>query len=470
MVLYSFVCFVLLFTIVGLLSSLKKTNNVKDYVMASNDTSPWLLGLSTFATNNSGFMFTAIIGYAYTVGLSAIWITFPWILGDLLASYMFMNKIYKLSSQNNALTYLDILTKNNNTNYRYLRIIGGIIIIIFLGVHSSAQFKATSYAFHSLVNWDIKSGAILTSFIVLVYCFSGGIRASIWTDLVQSILMFISMLILCVVAIDYIGGFSVFWSKINKVSIDYMSFFPKDIKFGAFWGGLFVILGYIVGGAGIVGQPHLVIRYMSMRNSKDINKLRLAYYGGYTLFAILVFCVAFCTKILMPNVLDGAKEFLLFDLANSLLPSVLVGIVLAGLFSASVSTIDSQVLSCSSTIINDLGFGKKGNIYLYNKLGTLFVVLTALGMSLYNSNSIFDIVFSAWSVLSCAFAPLIILQALNKQISEKFSFIIMIISLCVMYIWYALGWANILYEVAPGVFFGLLSYVVLNKFNLKILK
>jgi sodium/proline symporter len=462
----SFIIFLIFFTIVGLLSYIKKQNTTQDYLLASNNTSPWLLGLSAFATNNSGFMFTALIGYSYTVGLSAIWITFPWIAGDLLASFFVMKKVHEKTINGKYLTYTDILTRNNGNNYKYLRIIAAIIIIIFLGVHASAQFKATDFAFSSILNWPMGIGAIITAIIVVLYCFVGGIRASIWTDFAQSITMFLAMLIMFVVTINHIGGFGNFITKLNSVSPDYMSFFPEStIKFGII-GGIMVILGYIVGGVGVVGQPHIMIRYMAMKNKEDITKVRVAYYGGYTLFAIIVFSVGFSTRVIFPEVSLLSREFLLFDMANQLLPQILIGVILAGLFASAVSTIDSQVLSCSACLINDFNLGKKN--YFVNKIGTIFIVLLALIISMITSQSIFNLVFSAWSVLACAFAPIIIVTAVGGRLSEKTSIIMMSSGLLAMYSWTYLGLASILYEVVPGILAGLLVYFITKTISKKL--
>ncbi len=461
MILYSFIFMLLLITAVGLLSSIKKNKDTRDYVLASNNTSPWLLGLSTFATNNSGFMFTAIIGYGYTVGLSAIWITFPWILGDFLANYIFLKRMYNISNKNNSLTYIDLLTKSNNENYKYLRVIASILVIVFLGVQASAQFKATSYAFSSLLSWGDYTGAIITAIIAFLYCVFGGLRASIWTDFLQSIIMFCAMLILCVVLINKLGGIQQLWVGMNSVSPTFMNFFPENNTIGVFWGGFFIIIGYIIGGAGFIGQPHLVVRYMAMRSVKDIWIVRGSYYIGYIVFACIVFTVAFATKVFIGNIDDSQKEFMLFLVSKELLPAILVGVILAGLFSAAVSTIDSQVLSCASTLVNDLNIGKKS--YLYNKIGTFLIISLALCLSIINADTIFNIIFSAWSVLSCAFMPLIMVRSFNGRISEKLSIIMIITSLIGMYVWVNLGYSSTLYEVLPGVVVGMLTYFLLYK-------
>jgi sodium/proline symporter len=459
MILYSFIGFLVLFIIVGLLSKYKQKGNVEDYVLASRSTSPYLLGLSTFATNNSGFMFTALIGYIYMVGLSAIWITVPWILGDMLASYLFMSKIYKLSLKNDSLTYLDILTKFNNNNYKYFRLMGAILIVLFLSLQASAQLKATSYAFNAILGWEIYAGAIVAAIIILVYSFAGGIRASIWTDLVQSLIMFVSMVILLVVCVNALGGFANFFKDLNAISGDYMDFFPDNMRFGKFFGPILLVMGFAFGGAGFLGQPHLVIRFMAMRKVGDINKVRASYYGGYAVFATIVFMVGFAIKLLMPDISNISKEFLLFSVANNMLPEILVGIILAGLFSAAVSSIDSQVLSSSSSIVNDLKIFRGNNIYLYNKLATAFVIILALILSLVNSDTIFNIVFDAWAVLTVMFVPLIILLALDHHFSEKLAFFMSIGGFIAVLIWHFFGYPQDIYDVVIGLIVSFLIYV-----------
>jgi sodium/proline symporter len=465
MVLLGFILFSVILLSVGLLSSLKKQNTLKDYFLANNTTNPYLLGLSTFATNNSGFMFTAIIAYAYAVGFSAIWITVPWILGDLVASYFITNRIFNLAKENKAFTYLDIITKIKGQDYKYLRIFLSIILVVFLGVASSAQFKAINIALNTIFDIQGSYVILIAGVFVLLYSYAGGLRASIWTDFAQSIIMFLAMIILLIYAINYIGGFTKYSEALFNLPNNYAIFFPAQNITGSIienpiLAGLLIILGYFFGGAGFIAQPHLVIRYMSMRSIKDINKVRFSYYFGYAFFATVVFLLAFAVKIIYPDVANDNKEYLLFSLSSMLLPQILIGLIVAGLFASVISTVDSQVLSCSATISYDLKLAE--NNYKYTKFITAGVILLAATLAIFVNQSVFNLVFSAWSVMSCAFGGLIILRVYNQNITQKLSFLVSIVGLLAMYIYTKIGLGNTFYEVFVGIFISLLCYFALK--------
>jgi sodium/proline symporter len=143
----------------------------------------------------------------------------------------------------------------------------------------------------------------------------------------------------------------------------------------------------------------------------------------------------------------------------------LVGLVLAGLFAATMSTADSQILSCSASLTNDI-FTKAKSNYLITKLGTVLMVVIALIIALFGPDSVFVLVLIAWSFLSCAFVPLITVYCLGQKPSQKTALAMMFFSLATMFAWKYFGLSEIIYEVAPAIIVGLLVYLVSKVFRL----
>lgn len=455
----SFVFFLVLFMTVGLLASRKKTNTSHDYLLAGQNVKPWLVALSAVATNNSGYMFIGVVGYTYMVGLSSIWVLAGIIFGDFLASLFIHKKLRIVTEAQSALSFSQVLSRWGGTDYKSLRRLAGIITVLFLGTYAAAQLNAGSKALHVLLGWDYRTGAILGAAVVLVYCFSGGIRASIWTDAVQSFIMITAMAVLFFASVSHVGGFSSYWAKLQNVSPGYMDIWPKDHIITGFLGGFLFILGWIFVGLGVIGQPQIMVRFMAMEHPEHMTRVRVYYYAWFILFSILTIGTALGASLIIPaNALFDA-ELALPILAETLLPQALVGLVLAGLFSSTMSTADSQILSCSASLTQDMS-EKWKNSYVFAKMSTLIVTLIALFIALAQFESVFTLVILAWSVLAGAFAPLLLVYSLGYRPSEKTAISMVIVGLTVVLVWKFLKLDQIIVEIAPGAIAGLLVFAV----------
>ena len=462
MTIISFIICLIIFIVIGILSNFKNKHTNIDYLLAGHNIKPWLVALSAVATNNSGYMFVGMIGYTYNVGLSSMWLLIGWVFGDFLASLFIHKRLRETSENENAHSFASVLSRWHGNDYRKLRLTGGIITVAFLGTYASAQLNAGSKALHVLFGWDYSVGAIIGAVMVLLYCFSGGIRASIWTDAAQSFVMIFAMGLLVFVAIREIGSISQVIDSLREVSPIYLDFFPSDSLFGKIFGPILFVGSWIFAGFGVVGQPHVMVRFMAMDQPKNMKRVRFYYYSWYSLFCILTISAGLLARLLLPTVDTFDAELALPILSKQLLPEILVGIILAGLFAATMSTADSQILSCSAAITRDF-INDKNTSYLMTKLSTVFVTVVALIIALTGTESVFSLVIIAWSALACAFTPLITVYALGGKPSEKLAMFMMFIGLATMMLWRYLGLNDTIYEVAPGVLVGLSAYWFLRK-------
>ena len=128
------------------------------------------------------------VGYAYKTGISSIWLSIGWAIGDYIAWWLFFRKLREISEETGTETVSGFLGQNTN-GVRIISIISALITIAFLGTYAAAQLSAGSKALSAVFNWDYSVGVIIGTVIVVLYCFSGGIRASIWTDTIQAIIV-----------------------------------------------------------------------------------------------------------------------------------------------------------------------------------------------------------------------------------------------------------------------------------------
>jgi sodium/proline symporter len=307
-----------------------------------------------------------------------------------------------------------------------------------------------------MFGWPHETGAILGAVVIVLYCFSGGIRASIWTDTVQSIVMMFSMLMLSVVALDQLGGFEALWSQLRTIDPALVQVIPdKQFGFTPF------LLGWFGAGLGVVGQPHVMIRAMAIRDAEEIKKARTIYFSWYWLFSAGCILVGMTCRALLdiPSIENFDQELALPQLSLQLLPGVLVGVVLGGLFSATMSTADSQVLSCSASIAQDIFPSKKSDHYLLTRGATVGVTALAVIIALYGSRNVFALVTLAWSLLASSLGPLLVLRVLNQPVSPIWGAAMMIGGAASALYWrYGLELGDAVFDVLPGMLGGFLIF------------
>ena len=461
MVIGSFVLFLLAFVLIGAAATLKSERTSTDYLVANRTVRPWLVGLSAMATNNSGYLFIGAIGYTYASGLESLWVMFAWMAGDFVASMFIHKKMRDVAHRGNSLSFGSLVATWDGHNFKYVRVVAGVITVLFMGAYAAAQFNASSKALYVVFGWDYSVGAIIGSVIVLLYCLAGGIRASIWTDAAQVVVMFLAMGLMLAISINEIGGFSTFFVKLTDVSPTYLNLFPSTIGSGVVAIALF-ILGYVAGGIGIVAQPHVMSRFLALDDSAHMQQARAYYYSTYFSFCAVTFLVGLSARLVFPDTSVFDAELALPMMAVQLLPEVLVGLILAGVVAASVSTADSQILGCSAALTEDV-IGKQDSSIELRRIATAGVTAIALGISLFAVSSVFTLVLYAWSVLAAAFAPLIIIYALGEKLRESTALILMLGCTVVALGWRALGLDTLMYDVGPAMVFGLGFYFFVIK-------
>lgn len=452
----SFLFFLCLFLAIGLASVFKSRNSAEDYLVAGKSVPAWLAGLSAVATNNSGFMFIGMIGLTYATGLSSIWLMIGWISGDLVASLLALEKLHAASRSPQVHSFGGLLAHwHGDDNYLLRRIIG-VLTVFFLTLYAAAQLKAGSKATSVLLEWESNWGIWIGAAIVLVYSAAGGLRASIWTDAAQSVVMLIGMALLMFGGVELAGGWNVAVQKMAAVEPNYLGWFPDKGVLGI----LLFILGWFFGGIAVIGQPHVVIRFISLDSSADINRMRLYYYTWFSLFYGATIVVGLLSRIAFPENADFDPELALPTMALQVLPEIMVGLVLAALFAATLSTADSLILSCAASVTRDF-VQQPGRFHSLwaAKLTTASVLAIAVAIALTGAESVFSLVLDAWGLLGSAFVPLVVVNVLGRRIPQAFAIVMICSGTAVFLLWQQLGWGGDIYSVAPGIVGGLATYL-----------
>ncbi|SHF15132.1 sodium/proline symporter [Microbulbifer donghaiensis] len=456
--LISFLFFLAMFAAIGVSSFVKSRGTKKDYYLASHDVSPFLVGLSAVATNNSGYMFIGVIGYTYATGLASIWLMVGWILGDLLGSLWVHKSLCRATRETGESSYAGVISHWGGSRFVAWQRLAGVLSLLFLLAYASAQLVAGSKALYVLLDMPIWSGAVIGGVIVAAYCLAGGIRASIWTDAAQSLVMIVAMGVLLVVATKSVGGVGAAVQSMGEVP-GFLNWYPQDLLLPGAAGGVIFALSWLFAGLSVIGQPHVMVRFMALQSADRMVQARLWYYLWFTAFYAMATGVGMLARILLSDPGSFDAELALPMMAMELLSPVFVGLILAGIFAATMSTADSLVLSCSASLTHDILPHRIEKTWML-KLATLLMTAAAVGWALLNKQSVFSLVVMSWSALASAFAPLLIVLAFGGRPSQRARIAMSLIGLATALLWRWLGWHGHIYEGMPGILAGLAVYGV----------
>jgi len=399
----------------------------EDYLLAGRKLGPWVTAFSERASGESAWLLLALPGAAISVGLGEAWTVIGITLGIIASWYLIAERLRKETEKYDALTIPEYLHRKYQDNSNVIRLFSAVIIAFFFTFYVSAQLHASGKVINSLFGLSPVNGIIIGAAVIISYTLMGGFFAVAWTDLLQGILMIGTLVILP------IAGFLELQGSEYTLSDDLLQIGESNASFTMGRGGLAavsVILGGLSWGLGYLGQPHLVIRYMAIRNPIDVKKARTI----AILWALPGITGAFLIGLVALNYY-GPEYFNYFDveqamplLALELLPPVFAGLLISGAVAAMMSTADSQLLVSTSAITEDfihqyLGINISNKALVRLSRFTIVILgLFAFGiayLSELQQRNIFGVVSYAWSGLGSAFGPALLLSLWWSDTTRK---------------------------------------------------
>ena len=418
---------------VGFLAS-RKIHDISDYYVGGKKLNYWIAALSARSTGESGWLLLGVTGMGAVMGVSAFWIVIGEVLGVFLSWHFMAEKFKTLTDKYNSITVPDFLHSHFNSKNNTIRIIGATALSVFVVIYVSAQIDITGKTFESFLGYNYYNGILIGFGIVIAYIFSGGFLAVAWSDLFQGSLMFFALLLLPVIAYFKIPA------DINIIdSLENIS--PALINI---WGdggfnimNLLSVIGLISIGIGFLGSPQVYVRFIAIKNTEEIKKGKLVAVL-YTLLtsssAVLIGIIGrlmFTTQGQNPeSILGISGENVLYILLIEIMPTIIVGVYIAAVLSAVMSTVDSLLVVASSAVTRDFYqqiLNPKANPDFLIKLSkqitlTLAIIslIVAVSVSLISpTRTIFWFVIFGWSGIAATFCPVIILAIFWDKLTEK---------------------------------------------------
>lgn len=445
-VIISFLVFMLLFAGVGMASIRVKKDTTDDYLVAGRGMHPALAALSAVSTWNSGYMFIGFIGFMWLMGYSAIWISIISTIGQLVAWIWLYKYIQQEGNERNIRSLSSLVANVKGAPEAKM---AAICSVAFLLIYAGAQLSSGGKALFAMLGWAEWVGIIIGFVLVVAYCYAGGIRASIWTDAAQSCVMIVGSTLLCYVALSEVGWFSGLHSSLNDIDPALTSITPPDLELGfSMW-----VFAFFLGGLGVAGQPQVVSRIMTLESEEDRKQACIWFFVWQTPFLALMIFIGLASRVIFPESGSFDPELALPLLAMDVLGPFWVGLILASIFAATMSTADSQVLACTAAITDDL-IPEWSTNHKKTKITTMVMafVATCLSLGAYftGNNSVFSLVVLAVYGLGGMFIPLIIVRMSGFKPSSRHSMVMMTAALVAVIAWRILGLNVHIFESVPG--------------------
>jgi sodium/proline symporter len=393
----------------------RRMHGEDDFFLGGRGLGPWVAAISYSSSASSAWTLLGISGLAFVVGLSAVWVVVGSVIGMIIAWGWLAPRLMRFSRENGSITLTDVLLRGTTGRWRHaLGALASMIIVTSFVFYVAAQFQGAGNTFASTFDLSMQGSIVLGAGIIMLYTLLGGFWAVSVTDTVQGLLMALTAVLLPVAALVAVGGWSGFVDGLRAVST------PEQLSLTAGNVGLMaigVVAGGIAIGIGTFGQPHLMVRFMALR---DDSALRWG--GRISLLWYLLVFLGMCFLGLVGHVLHPRAEnpeMVFFLLTDSLFPTLISAVLLAAVLSAIMSTADSQLLVAASALAHDLGLGRRipGGVMLVSRLTIVLLVVLAVLVAIYLPEKIFSRVLFAWIALGSAFGPLLFARMLRFQVA-----------------------------------------------------
>ncbi len=392
-----------------------RNKDAADFYIAGRRLGPWIAAISASASSSSAWTLLGVSGAAYAWGLPALWL-FPATVGGFLVNWIWVApRLHKLASEEGAVTLSAVIAPVGLGESRrvVLRIAASIIVFCFV-FYVASQFEAAGKAFESTFALSKQTSILIGAGIVLAYTLLGGFWAVSVTDSVQGLLMFVAAIVLPAVALIAVGGFDALLTGLDATGGAGSPTTPLSAVMA-----LLFVLGIFGIGIGYPGQPHVVNRFMALRDERSLQQGRIIALTWAVVVYAGMLIVGFSARVLFADLSDS--EQVLFKIAGEFLPPVVAGVMLAAVLSAIMSTADSQLLVASSAISYDwnLADGKIDSGLSKSRMTVIVVLIMATILALVWRADIFSRVLFAWSSLGSAFGPILILRLAGRSISAR---------------------------------------------------
>lgn len=458
-----------------------KSKKMSDYFLAGRNLGGWVTAMSAQASDMSGWLLMGLPGAAYATGMGNYWIAIGLGIGTILNWILVAKPLRRFTEVcGDSITIPQYLQNRFKADSPLIRVVCAIVIFIFFLVYTTSAFVSGGKLFQVVFNIDptnetyTKAAVIISALIIITYTFMGGFNAVAWTDFVQGILMFVTIVALPIALVSNTPNFSA----------DLLNSTQKIVAEGADASGYMSLTSNMSGidiisnlawAFGYFGMPHILVRFMAIKDTKEVKKSAAI----AIIWVVISLTAAVLIGVLGRVYLDSQnvalssseQELIFIKTVKMLFPSFLGGIFLSAVLASIMSTADSQLLVTASAVVNDFYTvvvkkeASEKKLMWISRIAVMLVSVIACILALNPNDSIMGIVSNAWAGFGAAFGPAIVFSLYWKRLTLKGTAAGIIGGAATVLIWeYILPDAVTmgLYSIIPGVIVSVLLTVIVS--------
>ena len=480
-VLIAFILYLCIMLGIGFYFS-NKSKKLSDYFLAGRGLGSWVTAMSAQASDMSGWLLMGLPGAAYATGMGNYWIAIGLAIGTIL-NWAFVAKPLRRFTEvcGDSITIPQYFQNRFKSDSPVVRMVCAVVIFIFFLVYTTSAFVSGGKLFQVVFNIDSnndaysKAAIIISALIIVTYTFFGGFNAVAWTDLIQGLLMVVTIVILPIALIANTPDFSA----------EMLANTPKMVAEGADTSGFMSmfsgrsavsIISDLAWAFGYFGMPHILVRFMAIKDTKEVKKsgiIAVVWVLISLTAAVLVGVLGRAYLDSQNTVLDAASMELIFiTTVKRLFPSFLGGIFLSAVLASIMSTADSQLLVTASAVVNDFYTivvkkeTSEKKLMWISRISVMVISVIACILALNPNDSIMGIVSNAWAGFGAAFGPAILLSLYWKRLTIKGTVAGIIGGAGTVLIWeYVLPDSlaiTSLYSIVPGIIISLILTIAVS--------
>ena len=484
---------------IGFIYSKRSNSSSKEYFAGGRGVGPWLTALSAEASDMSGWLLMGLPGVAYFTGAAdPMWTAIGLALGTYLNWKLVARRLRRYSVvAGDAITIPDFFSKRFHDKKNIVSTIAAVIILLFFTIYTASCFVTVGKLFATLFGWDYHLTMVIGAAIVFAYTIIGGYLSVVVTDFIQGLLMFFALAVVFIGSVASAGGIDntvAFLKGIpgfldgTHVATPILNDAGEQIvKAGqAMFGapadyGIITIISMLAWGLGYFGMPHILVRFMAVRDEREMTKSKVTAISWVALSLGFAVFIGILGRAYLPELVNGNNEKVFIEMIKKVFTMemrapFIAGLFLCGILAAIMSTADSQLLVSASSVAEDIfkGLLKKDaddkTVMNVSRVTVLVVAVLAYIIAWNPNNTVMGLVSNAWAGLGAAFGPLVVMSLYWKRTNFPGAVAGIVTGALAVIIWdyiplmggQTLGKATGLYSLVVGFGLGLIAIIAVS--------
>ena len=396
--------------------SMRGIGSQSDFLLGGRRIGAVATAISAAASARSASSVVGQAGLAFIMGFQAIWIVFASTLLEYFAMlYLMGPKLRKFSSRRDAITIPEYMEARFPDSNNLLRLVSACAFVVFMIAYVVSQYVGMSFTITQVLGWPLVPSIVLAAIFTAAYTIVGGYKAVVYTDVMQGCMMLLAMLVVPTLAWNAAGGLDHIVPTLNRLGGEGLTGIVGSA-------GLPFAMGMLFAGLGAFGNPHIIVRYMSITSTSD---LKLAAFINLIFNVIIAWggiILGLAGRVLYEDVSKlplGNSEMIFFEVSRTMVPGdFLVGLMWAGVFAAMMSSADSMIMVVTSSVSRDIyqkvikagETVREATLVKLNRVVVLAVVLISLVLAFFLEKSSLMIALFAWGGLGGSLGPVLLLS------------------------------------------------------------